>query len=183
MATKKKEKSKKSPEQNQKKSPKKVTVLKAKTDEQKAKEFFEKNKDAVGRKIGYFVATIINIVALVVAFKLVEWNLKFITDDISAILGLVKFSIIMNIIANAVFIIYDGKIFKSLIQIFLNGVALILLWKMISVYPFNLREVVDIEWINMAFKIGLGVGVFGVVVGSIAELARIVKELGRCRID
>lgn len=128
------------------------------------------------KRFGYFVAAVINGAMLFVANNLLEWGwFSWLTAEFEEVLPLVSLSLTANIVVNAIYIAYDDQWFKSLTQIGVTGIGIAVAIRMWSVFPFDFSEY-DFAWGTMA-RFVIGIAIFGMVVGIIAETVKLVRAL------
>jgi hypothetical protein len=83
------------------------------------------------RRFGYLVAIAINVVMLVIVNNILEWGwIPFLTDDFQEVMWLINLSITASILANMAYIAYDPRWFKSLTQIGLNLISMVVIVRM-----------------------------------------------------
>jgi len=134
-----------------------------------------KSKISGGRKIGYIVAIVVMIVLIYILRHLREWGLTFLTEDFSKCLFYIELSIYISIIAQALFILYDNRWFKHLIQAITNiasGVALIMVY---VIFPFAIEDGTWIKWIKIGILVLFGLTVISIIV----ELFKGFRDLGK----
>lgn len=127
-----------------------------------------------GRKVGYFVAAIVDGVLLYVVNNLLEWEWpSFLTDDFSRVLTILNVSLVASLLVNLAWIVADPVWFKSTSQIGLNAISMVVTIRMWQVFPFDFTPY-DFPWETLA-RITLVAGMVGLVVGSIVELVKLAR--------
>jgi len=127
------------------------------------------------RKFGYIMAILVMIILIYVLRHLRPWGVNFLNDQWEKCLVYIELSIYVSIAANILFIFYDNRWFKHLIQgvtsIF-GALSLIMIWVL---FPLNIDDPTWVRWI----KIGLLV-LFGLtLIGVIAELIKGFRDLAK----
>jgi hypothetical protein len=134
----------------------------------------EERRSRPSRQAGYVVAVVINALILWVANNLLAWGwFPWLTDDFAEALPAINASLIVTIIAYALFVAYDGEWFRALGDIVTGVYSLLAGIAMWRVFPFDFTEYA-FAWDLMA-RFVIGVGIFGV---SVAILVNVVKLLG-----
>lgn len=127
-----------------------------------------------GRQFGYLVAIAFNIFFIYVANNLLNWNVPFLTKDYTQCLWAVNLSLGVTIFINFIFIFFDRKWFKHLMQAFGNVFAFIsgfIFWR---VFPLSLTDSLA-KLVNFALIIALG----AIVLSTMIELIGAVRNYNR----
>lgn len=122
-------------------------------------------------RAGYVIAIVINLVLLFVFHQLPNWNLPFITQAWPDVLWAFDLSIGATIAANLAYLAYDTPWFKHITQIVLNILALVVIYTLYRVFPFDFGPTGD--WIA---RIVLLIGLFGVGVAVIIEVIGLIRS-------
>lgn len=134
-------------------------------------------RKTAGRKAGYVVAALVNGVLLYVVNNLLGWGWpSFLTDDFSRLLAILNVSLAASLLVNLVWVVADPVWFRSIAQIGLNVVSFVVTIRMWQVFPFDFSPY-DFPWGTLA-RVVLAVGMFGLVVGSIVEFAKMLRWAG-----
>jgi hypothetical protein len=127
-----------------------------------------------GRKAGYLVAAVVNGVLLYVVNNLLEWEWPpFLTEDFSFMLTILNVSLVASLVVNVAWIVADPIWFRSPAQIGLNVISFVVAIRTWQVFPFDFTPY-DFPW-GTLFRVGLAVGMFGIVAASIAELVKLAR--------
>lgn len=137
----------------------------------------QKNTKCIARKIGYVVIIVINIILLVLAHNIQDFEWAFITDNFQDVLWAVDLSLGVTILTSMILIVYDQKTFKHSIEIIQNMFSAISMIVMFSVFPFDFTEIVDATWINTVSRYGLLVGVVFTGIGIMGHIFGIFKDI------
>lgn len=128
------------------------------------------------RRVGYGFAAVINLIVLWVMHNLLEWGWpSFLTDEFRDLLPLITVSLAATAIVNVVWLFYDQQWFKSVAQIALNGISLLVAVRTWQVFPFDFSAY-EFDWAVVA-RIVIGIGIFGIVVATIAEVAKLARAM------
>ena len=121
------------------------------------------------RQFGYIVSIIVNVFLIYVANNLLNWNIPFLTKDFAQCLWAVNLSLGVTIFINFIFIFFDRKWFKNLMQAFGNVFSFIsgfIFWR---VFPLNLTTSLA-RLVNFALIIGLGAIVLSIMIELIGAV-------------
>ena len=96
------------------------------------------NQSSGLRQTGYAIAIAVNAGLIYVVTHLLEWDLLgFLTDEFEAVVPIIVFSLIVNIVVNFAYLWYDDEWFKTLGQLVSNVVALVATVRLFTVFPFD----------------------------------------------
>jgi len=127
-----------------------------------------------GRRVGYLVAAVLDGVLLYVVNNVLDWGwTSFLTDDFTKVLTIINVLLIASLVVNLAWIVADPVLFKSSSQIGLNAISFVVTIRLWQVFPFDLSSS-DFPW-EMLLRTVLMVGLFGLVLGSIAELVKMAR--------
>jgi len=128
----------------------------------------------VGRRAGYVIAIAVNVVMLYVVNNLLAWDvLPFLTEDFGQVLWLIDISLLATIVINLIYVAYDQAWFRSLGQIGLNLISLVVAVRMYQVFPFDFSGS-TFDWTQVA-RVVIIVTILGTVVGAIAEAWKLAR--------
>jgi hypothetical protein len=126
------------------------------------------------RRSGYVIAIAVNVVMLYVVNNLLAWNLlPFLTDDFGRVLWLIDISLLATIIVNFIYLAYDQSWFRSLGQIGLNLISLVVAARMYQVFPFNFSGS-TFGWTQIA-RVVIIFTILGTAVGAIVEALKLAR--------
>ncbi|UTB32507.1 MAG: hypothetical protein NKF70_13625 [Methanobacterium sp. ERen5] len=114
----------------------------------------------------YFLAILVNLVLLYIANSLIYWNLSFIAANFSDVLWAVNLSLIVALVANVSFVLYDPRWFKICSKIIMNITALVAAITLLTVFPFVINQ----------FVLALGLK-FILIIGIIASFVSIIFQI------
>ena len=124
------------------------------------------------RDFGYMIAIGINAGMLYVAHNLLDWNwASWLTDDFTKVLPILTVSLVATMLVNFVYMAYDHVWFKSLTQIGLLALSLLVTARIWQVFPFDFSSF-DFAWTGLTRAV-LVASFFGIALGMIAELVRL----------
>jgi hypothetical protein len=127
------------------------------------------------RRIGYIVSIVIMIVMIYILRHLRQWGVTFLNEDFENALFYIELSIYVSIGINILFIIYDNRWFKHLLQGISNIFGALAIIMLYVIYPFVIQ---DESW-NKWIKIGLLVLFLLVVIGTLVEFIKGFRDLAK----
>src|SRR5579859_4331269 len=130
---------------------------------------------ARARSGAYELAIVINAVLLYVVHHLVAWDVPFITPAWNDVLWAVDLSLQATIVANVLFLIYDARWFYSLVQVVPAGVAVLSLWWVYQVFPFDFGSV----GMNDLARLGLVLLTIAAAIGTLVSAVVGIVDLVR----
>ena len=132
------------------------------------------------RRLGYVIAIALNLLFLYLVHRRPGWDVvPILTDDTTRVLAFVDASIVASIAVNVVLLVRDPRAVKALGDITTSVFSLVAMIRIWQVWPFDFSGVWG-GW-RLLIQLGLGVGIFGVVVGIIAALAVLIRQLVAAR--
>jgi hypothetical protein len=99
------------------------------------------------RRASYVGSIVVNAIWYYVAHNLLRWDIPFLTPSFASVLWAIDLSIGASIVANALFLAYDERWFRRLLQIVLTGLAFVATSTLYGVFPF---EFGDPMWNSLA---------------------------------
>ena len=125
------------------------------------------------RRFGYGAAIAVNVVMLWIVNKLLEWGWpSWLTDEFDQVLPIINVSIVATIIVNLAYIAYDTAWFKSLLQIGLLAISLVVTIRLYQEFPFDFSAY-EFNWEAVA-RVVLIIAMVGICVGIVAEVVKLV---------
>ncbi|MGZ8755948.1 MAG: hypothetical protein ACXW15_12260 [Acidimicrobiia bacterium] len=135
----------------------------------------------VARRSGYVVAIAVNIFMLYVVNNLLAWDiLPFLTDDFGRVLWLIDISLLATIMVNFMYLSYDRSWFRSLGQIGLNLISLVVAVRMYQVFPFDFSGS-TFDWTQIA-RVVIIFTILGTAVGAILEASKLARAAANLRL-
>lgn len=127
------------------------------------------------RTFGYLVAIAANGVIWFIVNNLLNWNVPFVTDSLTACLWAINLSIAVTIISQIILIVYDPDWLRHLLQGVTNIFAMVSLIVFYQIFPLALpTQVLDqiVRW-------GLVIILIIMPLVTLIELVRMVRALLR----
>jgi hypothetical protein len=126
------------------------------------------------RRIGYVVAIAVNIALLVIANNILEWDwFPWLTEDFRDVLPVINASLIASIAANAAYVAYDARWFKTIAEFGLLVISLIATIRLLQVFPFDFSAY-EFGWATLCRSL-LGLAIFGICVGMLVQLVQLAR--------
>jgi len=135
-----------------------------------------KSLPSPARKIGYIVVIIIMFIILYLVRKWENWNLHFLTEDFSRVLFYIQLSIYANILVNILFIFYDNRWIKHLLQTITDITGALSLIMFYVIFPLNLDDQTWVKWIRIGLLVLFVLTLISALVNLVKGLRCLVKE-------
>lgn len=128
------------------------------------------------RRAGYIVAVMVNAAMLCAVNVWPGWEAApFLTQSVRLVIGLVNLSIMVNIGANAVYLLRDPPWLKALGDMLTTTVGLIALARVWQVFPFDFGGT-SFDW-TLVVRVLLGVGIIGSAIAIVVAAISLAKCL------
>lgn len=138
-------------------------------------------QSVAARRFGYAVAIAVNALLIFLIYVEPGWRvLPFLTEDATAVIALVVLSIFVSIAVNLVWIAYDPLWLKSLGDLVTTIVSIVVLARILTVFPFSFPA--DSPW-ELVVRIFLIVGLVGSCIGVIAHLVTFIRRVAGGPVD
>lgn len=126
-------------------------------------------------RFGYALAAAVNLMLLVVVNNLLAWDLlPWLTDDFEQVLPILNLSLVASMAVNLAYIWVDPGGFKPLVQAGLNVINLLVVFRLLRLFPFDFSGY-EFDWAILA-RIVLILAMVGTTIAIIAELAKVLTE-------
>ena len=127
-----------------------------------------------GRRAGYIVAVIINVLMLIVVRNILDWDvLPFLTDRFEQVVPWVTLSLTATIVANLIYLFKDAQAIRSTGGIVTNLISLIVTYQIYQVFPFDFSAY-DFNW-EVVTRVVLIVAMVGAGIGMLTESIRLAS--------
>lgn len=149
------------------------------TEEQKPR---KKRPSRASRRFGYGVSIAVNVVMLFIVNNILSWDwsfLSWLTDDFGDLVPYINVSIFASIVVSLICMAYDPLWFRSLTQVILAGISLVVVVQTYRIFPFDFSETA-VDWTTMA-RILLVIMMVALVAGIIGEIAKTARELSQTK--
>lgn len=116
----------------------------------------ENQNPSPGRRFGYIVSMIFNVIFLYAVNNLHNWHVPFVNERFSEVLWIVNLTGAVNIFILFTFLFFDRRWYKSLMQAIINVFSLISTYFFWRVFPLDLPEnIAHIARIGLIVVMGL----------------------------
>lgn len=119
----------------------------------------------------YVMDIIINLFLLYIINHLLSWHVSFLTPNFSQVVPVINVLLVAHIIANAIFISYPRRWFRSLIQLFLLYLSLYLMQVVTTIFPFLIASTL-VPLVKFIFTLGM----IAIVIAGIIEFVRFIAS-------
>ena len=124
------------------------------------------------KQVDYIIAIIVNVIVLYVGINLLKWHVPYVKESFAAVLPALYLSTGSNILGNALFLINTGTYLQITIRLIINLFSFYFLYRLYVVFPFDFSAVTN--WFNTAVKVGLVLGMIGVIIGADVDISGIL---------
>lgn len=133
---------------------------------------------AASRRVGYVVSAAVNAVLLYLVNVRPGWEaVPFLTPATVLVLPLVNASMVVSLVANLVYALYDRAWLKALGDVATTAVGLAALVKVWQVFPLALTDT-TLPWETVA-RVLLAVGIVGSAIGILVAAVALIRGLAR----
>jgi hypothetical protein len=127
------------------------------------------------RRVGYLIAVAVNAALLYAINVRPGWRtVPFLTDDTVHVLWLVNLSLVVGVVANAIYLTYDPPWWKSLGDLVTTGVGIAVLVRIWQVFPFDFPDS-PVDWAPLARAVLVVVLVLAGV-GGVAQFVSLLRR-------
>jgi hypothetical protein len=136
-----------------------------------------RERPAVGaRRLGYTIAVVVNAVMLYAVNVWPGWQaVPFLTAETAAVVPLVNASVLVSLVANAVYVAHDPAWLRALGDLATAAVGVIALVRLWQVFPFDLGNA-TFDW-ELLTRWVLGIGIAGSVIAIVVALVSLERAL------
>jgi hypothetical protein len=148
--------------------------------EKKIEKWFEDKFGHGAIILGETISIIIIVFMIWAAHNVINWDYSifdFIIDDkFNIILWAIDLSLGVSIITKVVRMFFPSKSLKRVMQITDNFFSIILMFVLVTIFPYDFTKLVYIPWFNDIMRIIFGLSIFGLIIGIITELFKLITE-------
>ena len=127
-----------------------------------------------GRRLGYALAVIINLVMLIVVQNILEWGwLDFLTVEFAEVVPWISLSLAASVLVNLVYQVNDGPLVKSSGQLSSNLISIFVTFHVFQVFPFDFSSY-DFNW-GIVARIVLILAMVGAGIGMLVEAYKLAS--------
>ena len=127
-----------------------------------------------GRRFGYFVSIVLNLLFLYGMNNLLRWEVPFLNHRFTECLWAINLSLGVTIFMYATFMLFDRRWFKHFMQAITNVFSLASAFVFRRVFPLDVPPS-SIYWINIGLLVVMGI----LILSTVIELGSAVKHYRR----
>ena len=128
------------------------------------------------RQAGYAVAIAVNGIILFVVNNVLAWDVApWLTDDFNDVLPILNTSLLASIIVNAVYLVFDPPLWRSVCELALLALSIAVGITMFRVFPFDFAAY-SFDW-ELLTRMVMGFAIFGMCIGFIASAVKLIVDL------
>jgi hypothetical protein len=128
-----------------------------------------------GRRFGYGVAVVINVVMLIVAQYIYDWGwLPFLTVEFAEVVPWISLSLMTSVLANLGYQFNDAAPVKSTGQILVNLISIVVSYRIFQIFPFDFAGH-DFNWATVV-RIVLILAMVGAGIGALTEVVKLASS-------
>ena len=131
------------------------------------------------RHVGYGVAAGVNAALMLVVNNLLSWGWpSFLTHDFTQLLPIINLSLGASVLVNLAYLSYDAPRFKSLCQIGLGAISMLVATRTWAVFPFDFAAGDGFGWAGLV-RIILVMVIIGTAIGIVADGVKVLAGTSR----
>lgn len=131
--------------------------------------------DATGRRAGYLIVVLLDLVMLWIAHQLLDWQWpSFLTSAFEDLLPWITASLAATAMVNLVWVFWDPDWFRHLTQFGLNVLSLLVAVRTWQIFPFDFSSYAS-GWEAFA-RVVIVVGIVGSAIGAVVELVKLARS-------
>ena len=132
----------------------------------------------IGRRTGYAVAVLVNVALWYVIANVLQWGiLPWLTDDFATVVPWIGFSLAATVALNLVYLFKDAQPFKSMGQITVNLINIVVTSQVFRVFPFDFSPY-SFNW-EVVVRILLALAMVGAGIGVMTETVKLASREAR----
>lgn len=126
---------------------------------------------STSRRVGYGVAIVVNAALVWVVNVWPGWQaVPFLTSDAAGAITLVNASLLVGIVANAVFLLRDPAWLRALVSLVTTGISVAVMARLLALFPFDFGD--DAATWDLIAEVLL---IFLLVVTALAAVVQLVQ--------
>jgi hypothetical protein len=133
-----------------------------------------------GRRVGYIIAIIFLIIFMVFINNLRGWNLPFVdslvTPAFSSWLWAGNLSLSVAIFCNVLFLAYDPRWFRRLMEVIQNGFSLFSTFMFYNIFPLSLPSAAIDQYVRWGLIIAMALTVLALLVNAVQAVVGLFRE-------
>jgi hypothetical protein len=133
-----------------------------------------------GRRVGYIIAIIFLVLFMVFINNLRNWNLPFVnsyvTPAFSSWLWAGNLSLSVAIFCNVLFLAYDPRWFRRLMEVIQNGFSLFSTFMFYNIFPLSLSSAVIEQYVRWGLIIAMALTGLAILVNTVQAIIGMFRE-------
>lgn len=131
---------------------------------------------ASARRAGYLIATACSVALIWLVNVAPGWRwVPYLTDDFTAVLGLVNLSLVAGAVANIVYVLADPRWLRRLGDALTAAISAVVLLQLATVFPFDLSGLWS--WADTLLSVVLVVCCVATFIAALVNLVQAVRLL------
>ena len=151
-----------------------------KTVETEVPKWVNSNQKKIGYYIGEIIAILITIFMIWAAHNVTHWTqpiFSFVKPEFTSIVWVIDLALGTSIITRLIRLCFPNVRLKLFLQIIDNCFSLLLMWQLITVFPYDFSKLIPLTWINGFMQVVFGISIFGLFVAIIVESVKLVSNV------
>lgn len=133
---------------------------------------------SAARRVGYLIAAGVNAVLIWIVNVWPGWEaVPFLTPEAAEVIQLVNLSLVLGILTNVVYAVWDAAWVKALGDVVTTSIALAVTIRTLQVFPFDFGDSA-VDW-SLWARVGLWFFVVVLSIALIAQLVTFFKAVGK----
>lgn len=135
----------------------------------------QRPRTSTASRFGYLVGVVVNAILIVIVNNLLAWGwVPFLTGRFELLTGIITVSLSVVLVANVLWLAFDPRWFKAMLQLGLNAISLVVAMRIWQVFPFDFSAYPGFSWHTMA-RVVIVVSMVGICVGMLSELFKLLS--------
>lgn len=133
---------------------------------------------ATARRSGYVGTVVFDALFLLALNTWPGWDvLPFLTSDMDQVIGLMNLSIVVHLVANAIYVVWDPRWLRSIGEIVTSGIGVLVVARLWQVFPFDTAD--DWSGWGLVAHLVLVLGIAGSAIGVVSGAVHLVQSCRR----
>ncbi len=138
----------------------------------------QRRPSIASRRFGYALSIAINVVLIYLVNEWPGWqSLSFMTADAERVIPIINASMVIIIVANALYLIADPRWLRAIGEAITAAVSFVAIACLLGVFPFDFSDL-SFDWETLV-RVLLVLGLVGSAVSVIANLVTFIREVGK----
>ena len=129
---------------------------------------WHREKEFRNRRSEFVSSIVMNLIALVILYKIPDWHLGFITSKYGAVMYILILCTIVQIGGNLLMMLLDFRVLRHLLGIFMEAASFLVQITLYYFYPLDFSNYPGFGWINVVFPWIL---IIGMIISAVKVLS------------